>query len=187
MPTTPTRVARTHREILEQQIIGHKLPSELLYRGVTTNAATTEIFMLGKTGDAPGESRRRLWLPESCLVMFECFATAYNVTDDSFVHAAKYVGGVANVNGTISAVKDYDGVTAGTQAAAMDSMQNFVGAGLPAIPVTFILDTTAQSVNIAVTGLAAKTIEWVLSFYPQAYTSEISSFFYGDRKAGNSI
>ena len=178
MPTTPIGIAKTHRAIIEQQIIGHTLPRELIYRGVTTNATPTEIFILGKVGNASKDptSVRRLWLPESCLIMYDAFVVAYNVTDDTLIHAAKYVGGVANLNNTVSALRDYDGA-GGLNSYVMDTEHAFASAGTCA----FTPDNTNKSLNVVVTGVAAKTIEWIVNLVPVNYTSEISSFYYGDK------
>jgi hypothetical protein len=189
MPTVPFLMASTQKETYEQLFLHHHLSctnpnawAALTYYGQTTNATPTELFINGKLGvGTANANKHRLFIPESSALMFEAYAMAYNRTDDIFPVAAKYVGGVSNVNGSVNALKDYDGVAGGTQAFIIDTIQNVLVGGTL---VSFVADDTNDALTVTVTGVAAKVIDWYVTLVATAYIAETSDRFFGDAGLG---
>lgn len=198
MPTTNYQLAKTHKDVVLQKFMdgnfdgmGSNDPlNPIIYLGRTTGNTPTEIFIGGKTQTGTNNVRR-LYLPESSVVLFEAYVLAFNKTDDILAVASKYVGGIKNINGTTAAVKDYETTTGGTQAFSLDPAFATVAVPLTqglsffsgAEAVSFAADDTNDALTVTVTGLSGKTIDWKVYLIPYVL-AETSDRFYGDSAAG---
>lgn len=203
MATDKFKIAKTRKDTIIQKFLDDDLNglgssgsmgAPLIYRGRTTDATPTELYIGGKrpiTTTPTANGINRLYLPESSAVLFSAFALAFNITDDALGLASWYRGGVSNINGTVAAIKDYETTTGGTQAFFVDPAFGSVAVPLAqglstatgTNAVAFTADDTNDALVVTVTGTAGKTQEWRV--YLHAYTiSETSDYFYGDTAAG---
>lgn len=205
MATDKFRIAKDRRAVVIQKFLDDDLNglgssassgAPLVFMGRTTDATPTEIYIGGKlpvsnTQVSGAAGINRLYLPDTSCVIFQAYALAYNVTDANIGMASWYRGGVQNVAGTVSAIKDYDSTTGGTQAFIVDPAFATVAVPLSqglsyatgTNAVSFAADDTNDALTVTVTGTAAKTINWKV--YMHCYTISLTSDrFYGDSAAG---
>lgn len=194
MATTNFAMPSTQRGLVEQAFLHRALGvvgqphynSPVVFFGQTTSASSVELFIAGKTGAIttgtgnPGASDlHRLYIPEDAAVLFRAYAMAYNITDNTLDFANSYVGGVQNVGGTVAAIVDYDTVAGGTQAFVLEA--DVVAKTASTCSITFAADNTNKALTVTVTGIAAKTHNWVVSVEPVCYISKLDNISrYGD-------
>lgn len=199
MPKDIFKIAKTHKDVIIQKFMDTDLNGlgsggshgELIYRGRTTNATPTELFIGGKTQTGTGNVRR-LYMPENSAILYIAYALAWNQTDDVLQLANLYRGGVKNTNNTVAAIKDYETTTGGTQAFSLDPafasvavpLYQGLSYNLASDTVAFTADDTNKSMTVTATGTAAKTIIWNVFLQCFTITSTANDRFYGDSAAG---
>lgn len=131
----------------------------LVGRAQTVGAVASQIrFEQSNHIDISGVSGGRLRIPEGTSVAFRGLLVAANATDDpattlNYGNAYEFSSVIRNLNGTTALP------AAGVTVTALDTTASHA---LPAANVVVTADDTADVLSIAVTGIAAKTINWRL-------------------------
>jgi hypothetical protein len=123
--------------------------------------ASNILFDSFKAPDPTGTSGGKLRIPEGTVVGFYILLTAANATDDpgtslNYGQAFEIKGVIRNLNG-VTAIP-----VAGITPVALDTTASHV---LPAGQVVVTADAANNALNIAVTGVAAKTYYWRATAY----------------------
>lgn len=201
MPTQGKTLAKNRRQIVEQCLIDGSTwniapdnrPGWIEYKGRTTDATLTELFIQGKGPITISGTvhYNRLYLPESTLVHGRAIYTSYNATDDTFQMAHSYFA-AQNINGTTAAAFDLN------KSGATNDLEVFLDYDATAgdldmahpgsITYALAVDDTTDFLRVNVTGIAAKTIYhkiW-LEVFALNEAECLGGFFFGDTGAQNS-
>jgi hypothetical protein len=131
-------------------------------QATTVGAVASNILFDSVTfPSASGSGGGKLRIPEGTVVGFYILLTAANATDDpgttlNYGQSYEIKGVIRNLNGTTAIP------VAGITPVALDTTASHV---LPAGQVVVTADDTNDALNIAVTGVAAKTYYWRATAY----------------------
>lgn len=173
------------------QSISYSRPNERLeWRGSTTDATPTEIFINGK-GAITGvtDSAARLYVPETGRVFLTGSYVGVNQTDGTIFAAGTFNVAASRPNaGNVTLSTTASGTAVAPNVLGGNPSFNAVVGNVGAIPIAITANTTNQAIQIAVTGVAAKNIEWLVAMEPIfAITDRFSSTFPGDRGLGDGV
>lgn len=146
MPTQEFAIPSSRKTLGQQKVIQATNPRNVTYKGRTTNATATELFIDG----VPGVStdRNRVYVPEDAAIVGRFTALAINMgTGATVYHATGLIG-----------INNDGGVTATTAVAAKVEHLD-VGA---VYDVTFTANDTEDALICTVTGVAATNVLWTV-------------------------
>lgn len=147
MPTTEFAIPDSRKKIFQQKVLQAVNPITVVYRGKTTGASATELFINGVAGVST--DRNRVYVPEDAAIVGRYTSLAINMGTGATMHHTTGFIGINNDGGT-------------TAMTAVPAATEHVDVGA-AYVVAFTANDTEDALICTVTGVAATNVLWVVA------------------------